>query len=457
MLGFLQKIGKSLQLPIAVLPAAGLMLRLGQDDLLGIPLLAQTGDFIFANLALIFAIGVAIGLSKDGHGSAALAGTIGYLVLTKGIEVINPDIKLSVLGGIIAGIIAGLLYNRFSEIKLPEWLAFFGGRRFVPIITAAVMLILSLAFGYLWGPVQEGINNVGVWLTEAGAAGVAIYGFLNRILIPVGLHQFINSLVWFVFGEYNGATGDLNRFFAGDPSAGFFMSGMFPIMMFGLPAAAAAMIMAAKKERRKAVSGLLIGVAFTSFLTGITEPIEFMFMFLSPLLYVIHAVLTGASMAIAQLLDIHLGFTFSAGAIDYVLNFNAPAAKNAWLLLVMGAVYAAIYFFLFYFLIKKLDLKTPGREDETDEEAISEPAAGGDKYATMAAKYMAGLGGSDNLTEIDNCVTRLRLKVKDAGAIDEKALKQAGARGVIKLTKTDVQVIVGTDVEFVSNELKKLK
>ncbi|ODA15201.1 PTS sugar transporter [Geobacillus thermoleovorans] len=454
MLGFLQRLGKALMLPIAVLPAAGLLLRLGQPDLLNIPFIAAAGDAVFSNLALIFAIGVAIGFSKDGNGAAALAGAIGYFVLTKGAAAIDKDINMSVLGGIISGVIAGLLYNRYHDIKLPDWLGFFGGRRFVPIVTSLVMLVLALIFGYVWPPIQDGINAVGHWIVGAGAVGVGIFGFLNRLLIPVGLHHVLNSFVWFVFGEYNGKTGDLSRFFAGDPDAGIFMAGFFPIMMFGLPAAALAMIAAAKKERRKAVAGALLGVALTSFLTGITEPIEFLFMFLSPLLYVVHAVLTGLSLAVATMLDIHHGFTFSAGAIDFFLNYGI--AKKPYLLIVQGLVYAVVYFVVFYFLITKLDLKTPGREEEVEGEfADSGAAQSGVKYEDLAAKYIEALGGKDNLAQIDNCVTRLRLKVKDMSKVNEAELKRLGAKGVLRLNQTDLQVVVGTDVEFLANAMRK--
>lgn len=454
MLGFLQRLGKALMLPIAVLPAAGLLLRLGQPDLLNIPFIAAAGDAVFSNLALIFAIGVAIGFSKDGNGAAALAGAIGYFVLTKGAAAIDKDINMSVLGGIISGVIAGLLYNRYHDIKLPDWLGFFGGRRFVPIVTSLVMLVLALIFGYVWPPIQDGINAVGHWIVGAGAVGVGIFGFLNRLLIPVGLHHVLNSFVWFVFGEYNGKTGDLSRFFAGDPDAGIFMAGFFPIMMFGLPAAALAMIAAAKKERRKAVAGALLGVALTSFLTGITEPIEFLFMFLSPLLYVVHAVLTGLSLAVATMLDIHHGFTFSAGAIDFFLNYGI--AKKPYLLIVQGLVYAVVYFVVFYFLITKLDLKTPGREEEVEGEFTDSGAAqSGVQYEELAAKYIEALGGKDNLAQIDNCVTRLRLKVKDMAKVNEAELKRLGAKGVLRLNQTDLQVVVGTDVEFLANAMRK--
>ncbi|NHM32350.1 N-acetylglucosamine-specific PTS transporter subunit IIBC [Neobacillus terrae] len=458
MLGFLQRIGKSLMLPIAVLPAAALLLRLGQPDLLDIKFISAAGDAVFSNLALLFAIGVAIGLSKDGNGAAALAGAIGYFVLTKGAGAINEDINMGVLGGIISGITAGLLYNRYSEAKLPDWLGFFGGRRFVPIITSLTMIVLAAVFGYVWPPIQDVINGVGKWITGAGAVGVGVFGLLNRLLIPLGLHHVLNTLVWFEFGSFTDAAGkvvkgDLSRFFAKDPSAGVFMTGFFPIMMFGLPAAALAMIAAAKKERRKTVTGMLIGIAFTSFLTGITEPIEFLFMFLSPVLYGVHAVLTGLAMSITYLLGIHHGFGFSAGAIDYVLNYGI--AQKPLLLLLVGIIYAALYFVIFYFLIKKFDLKTPGREDDVEGEFTENTAAKGN-YHELAVGYLDALGGKNNIVDIDNCVTRLRLKVKDTSAINENELKRLGARGVIKLNKTDLQVVVGTDVEFVSNELKKL-
>lgn len=452
MLGFLQRIGKALMLPIAVLPAAALLLRLGQKDLLDIPFMAAAGDAIFANLALLFAIGIAIGLAKDSNGAAGLAGAIGYLVLTKGTVAIDKDINMAILGGIIAGIVAGLLYNRFHDIKLPEWLGFFAGRRFVPIITSLVMLILAGAFGYIWPPIQEGINNLGQWITGAGAVGAGIYGFLNRMLIPLGLHHVLNSLVWFVFGEYNGATGDLNRFFAGDPNAGTFMTGFFPVMMFGMPAAAFAMIAAARKEKRKAVTGMLIGLGFTSFLTGITEPIEFLFMFIAPVLYGIHAVLTGVSLALTTALDIHHGFGFSAGALDYFLNFGI--AQKPGLLAVVGFAYAIIYFVIFYFVIKKFDIKTPGREDDSAD--ITADANEEGNKDGLAAQYMSALGGKENMIDIDNCVTRLRLKVKDTKEVDEAELKRLGARGVIKLNATDLQVVVGTQVESLANDLKKL-
>lgn len=455
MLSFLQRIGKALMLPIAVLPAAGLLLRFGQPDLLDIPFIASAGNAVFANLALIFAIGVAMGFAKDNNGAAALSGAIGYLVLTEGTKALNDEINMGVLGGIVAGIIAGLLYNRYHDKKLPEWLAFFSGRRFVPIVTSVSMVIIAFIAGFVWPPIQDGINGVGNWIIDLGATGSGIFGFLNRLLIPLGLHHVLNSLFWFQFGEFGDKAGDIARFFAGDPTAGAYMTGFFPVMMFGLPAAAFAIIAAAKPEKRKATSGMFIGLALTSFLTGITEPIEFSFMFIAPLLYGVHAVLTGVSMWLTHLLGIRDGFTFSAGAIDYLLNFNI--AEKPLLLLVVGLVYAAVYFVLFYILIKVFNIKTPGREDEVESvESSSADFTGSDKHAVMASSFIEDIGGKDNITSIDNCATRLRLTIGDMTKVNDGALKAHGAKGVMKLNKTNLQIIVGTEVEFVAEAMKKL-
>ncbi|MFY2156287.1 N-acetylglucosamine-specific PTS transporter subunit IIBC [Cytobacillus firmus] len=457
MLGFLQRIGKALMLPIAVLPAAGLLLRFGQDDLLGIPFIANAGNAIFANLALIFAIGVAMGFAKDNNGAAALSGAIGFLVLTEGAIAIDENINMGVLGGIIAGIIAGLLYNRFHDIKLPDWLGFFSGRRFVPIITSVTMIILAAIAGFAWPPIQGAIDALGNWIIGLGALGSGLFGFMNRLLIPLGLHHVLNSLFWFQFGEFEGVNGDIARFFAGDPSAGAYMTGFFPVMMFGLPAAAFAIIATAKPEKRKAVSGMFIGLALTSFLTGITEPIEFSFMFIAPLLYGVHAILTGVSMWVTSLLGIRDGFTFSAGALDFALNFNI--AEKPLLLLGIGVIYAILYFVIFYALIKALDLKTPGREEDEDivEDEDEPVSSGSSKYEVMASHFIKDIGGADNITSIDNCATRLRLNIADMEKVKESALKAHGAKGIMKLSKTNLQIIVGTDVEFVADEMKKIK
>ena len=323
----MQRLGRALMLPIAVLPVAGLLLRLGQPDVFNIKMIADAGDTIFTNLPLLFAIGVAVGFAKDNNGTAGLAGAIGYLIEIAVMKDINDKLNMGVLSGIVAGVVAGYLYNRYKDIKLPEYLAFFGGRRFVPIVTGVACLAIGIVFGYVWQPVQSAIDVAGQWLTTAGPIGVFVFGVLNRILLATGLHHIINSLAWFVFGTYTppggvAVTGDLHRFFAGDRSAGGFMTGFFPVMIFGLPAACLAMFHEAPKERRAVVGGLLFSMALTSFLTGVTEPIEYSFMFLAPVLYAIHAVLTGLSLAICSALGIHLGFTFSAGMIDYVLNFG---------------------------------------------------------------------------------------------------------------------------------------
>ncbi|SDM21337.1 N-acetylglucosamine-specific PTS transporter subunit IIBC [Sediminibacillus halophilus] len=461
MLAFLQRIGKSLMFPIAMLPAAALLVRLGADDMLDIQFISQAGSGILDNLALIFAIGVAMGFARDGSGAAALSGAVAFLVLTGGVGAFGEDLDMGVFGGIIAGIVAGLLYNRYSNIQLPDWLAFFGGKRFVPIITAIVMVILSGIFGIIWPPIQAVINGLGEWMLGAGALGVGSYGFFNRLLIPVGLHHVINTLVWFDFGSFvpDGASepvrGEINRFLKGDPSAGTFLAGFFPIMMFGLPAACLAMYAAAKKTRRAAVGGMLFSIGFTAFLTGVTEPIEFSFMFLSPLLYVVHAVLTGISMMVALWLDVRHGFGFSAGFIDYVLNFGI--AQNPIVLFIQGLVFAAIYFVVFYVLIIKLDLKTPGREDEDEEHADESGivSKGGKNYDAKAYHYLQALGGPENIKNLDYCATRLRLEMNNMEEVDEKALKRQGANGVMKLNKRNLHVVVGTTVDFLAEAMRK--
>ncbi|MFK8256512.1 PTS N-acetyl glucosamine transporter subunit IIABC [Erwinia sp. AnSW2-5] len=461
-LGFFQRLGRSLQLPIAVLPVAALMLRFGQPDLLNMPFIAQGGGAIFDNLALIFAIGVASTWSKDNAGAAALAGAVGYFILTKAMVTINPTVNMGVLAGIITGLIAGMTYNRWADIKLPDFLSFFGGKRFVPIATGFFCLVLAAVFGYIWPPVQAAIHSGGEWIVSEGAFGAGIFGFVNRLLIPTGLHQVLNTIAWFQIGEFTNAAGavfhgDINRFYAGDGTAGMFMSGFFPIMMFGLPGAALAMYLAAPKARRPMVGGMLLSVAVTAFLTGVTEPLEFLFMFLAPMLYLIHALLTGISLFVATSLGIHAGFSFSAGAIDYALMYKLPAAsQNVWLLLVMGLVAFVVYFVLFSAVIRMLNLKTPGREDEGDmvvtDEANSNTEEG---LADLSRQYIGAIGGSDNLKVIDACITRLRLSVKDASLVNDAQCKRLGASGVVKLNKQTIQVIVGAKAESIAEEMKK--
>jgi PTS system N-acetylglucosamine-specific IIC component len=453
-----QKLGRALMLPIAVLPIAGLLLRLGQPDLLGIPVMAQAGDAIFGNLPLIFAIGVAVGFAKDSNGTAGLAGAIGFLILTAVLKVIDSKINMGVLAGITAGISAGLLYNRFKDIALPSYLAFFGGKRFVPIITGFAMLLAGVVLGYVWPPIQSAIDAVGHWLINAGELGLFIYGVLNRILIVTGLHHILNSLVWFVFGTFSDplvagkvATGDLNRFFAGDPAAGMFMAGFFPVMMFGLPAACLAMYRCARPENQRAVGGVLFSMALTALLTGVTEPIEFAFMFLAPALYVIHAILTGVSMALVHAMDIRLGFTFSAGLFDFLLSFGK--GRNGLLMLPIGLTYFAVYYFMFSFFIRKFNLATLGREDAAENMPHHEtvPSLGSERIF----KFIRALGGTKNILSVDACTTRLRLTVAESDHIDEALLKALGVRGVIKPAKGSVQVIIGPEADTLAENIRE--
>ncbi|KVZ13390.1 N-acetylglucosamine-specific PTS transporter subunit IIBC [Burkholderia ubonensis] len=460
----IQSLGRALMLPIAVLPVAGILLRLGQPDVFNIKMIADAGGAIFDNLPLLFAIGVAVGFAKDNNGVAALAGAIGYLIETAIMKDIDPKLNMGVLSGIIAGVVAGLLYNRYKDIKLPDYLAFFGGKRFVPIITGLACVVLGIVFGYVWQPVQHAIDAAGQWLTTAGAIGAFVFGFLNRLLLVTGLHHIINSLAWFVFGNFTPPAGgelvhgDLHRFFAGDPSAGTFMAGFFPIMMFGLPAACLAMLHEAPKERRAVVGGLLFSMALTSFLTGVTEPIEFSFMFLAPVLYVIHAVLTGLSLAICQILGVKLGFTFSAGGIDYVLNYGL--STKGWVAIPLGIAYGIAYYGLFRFFIRKFDMATPGREPATAEDAAEPYQPGGyvapaaSAAAPRAQRYIAALGGAGNLTVVDACTTRLRLTVADPDKVSEPDLKAIGARGVLKRGGNSVQVIIGPEADIIADEMR---
>ena len=464
----LVQLGKALMLPIAVLPIAGLLLRLGQPDLLNIAFISQAGGAVFNNLPLIFAIGVAIGFAHENHGAAALASFIGYVIMTAALESLDKSINMGVLGGIIAGVTAGLLYNHYKSIKLPPYLAFFGGRRFVPIVTGAVCLLIAGLAYFIWPPIGRVINGFGQWTIASGNIGLFFYGLANRLLIPLGLHHILNNLVWFQFGDFatlqNGVEtvvhGDLTRFFAQDPSAGAFMAGFFPVMMFGLPAACLAMIKTAHTAKRKATAGLLLSMALTSFLTGITEPIEFAFMFLAFPLYVLHAILTGLSLVVMNVLHVKLGFTFSAGLFDYLLSYGL--GTNPLLLIPVGIIYGLVYYVVFYVAIKRWDLKTPGREDTPAEQPQSAEAPAENTAAQAdvpngtprGAAYLKALGGKENIKTIGCCATRLRLEVISADKVDETALKAAGARGVIKAASGMVQVVIGPEVELIADEIK---
>lgn len=456
---FLQRLGSSLMLPIAILPVAGLLLRLGAADLLNLPFMANAGGAIFSNLAVIFAIGVAVGWAKENHGSAALSAFIAFSVMNAAApeiaQMLWQDSKgtdMAVLGGILSGLLAGMLYNRFYLIELPPYLAFFGGRRFVPIITGLAALVLAFLVAAIWPFFGKLFDSFGNWIVHSGSLGLFFYGFFNRLLIVTGLHHILNNLVWFQFGDFVNAAGevvkgDLWRFFANDPSAGGFMSGFFPIMMFGLPAAALAMYHTSFPQNKKRAAGILFSAALTAFLTGVTEPLEFSFMFLAPMLYLIHAVLTGISLVTMHLLQVKLGFSFSAGLFDYVLNWGL--ATKPYMLLVIGPLYGVVYYFLFIVFIKWLNLASVGRESKAE-------ASSGESTETLeqAKLYLEALGKEKNIIEITSCATRLRLTVEDSFLVDEKALQNLGARGILKPTANSIQVIVGTHAELLANQMK---
>ncbi|MBE1565778.1 PTS transporter subunit EIIC [Nonomuraea africana] len=428
----LQRLGRSLMLPIAALPAAALLLRVGQPDMLGsngadpggladvagftwmthvAAVLGAAGEALLENLPLLFAVGVAIGFARKGDGSTALAAVVGYLVFDRvskvmffdsairdtvlirqaedqGVtEVVNYGIQnpTKVLGGILIGLVTAILWQRFHRIKLPSWLAFFGGRRFVPIVTSIAALVLGVLIGWIWPVLGGWIGEAGKALADAGAVGTGLYGFFNRLLVPLGLHHFVNSIVWYVVPEcqVGGRTlaGDWNCYFGGDPNAGEFMAGFFPIMMFALPAAALAIWRAALPGKRKAVGGIMLSAALASFVTGITEPIEFAFLFVAPVLLVAHAVLTGIAMAVTTLIGGQLGFGFSAGLLDMLLNASKSNTHNLVGILVVGVIYGAVYYVVFSFLIRRLNIMTPGREPEVDVDsgesaAPAKPATG---------------------------------------------------------------------------------
>lgn len=471
-LGLFQPLGRALMLPIAVLPVAGLLLRLGQPDLLNVAFIAAAGDAIFSNLGLLFSLGVAIGFAKDNNGAAGLAGVVCFLVSTTGAKTllhVPADLgqmtagqfqdlaiaafkdkalaKLSVPLGILSGTIAGSFYNRFSTLKLPEYLAFFGGRRFVPIAAGFAGLPLALIFGLGWDSLSHGMDALTRTIVAAGPMGLFVYGVLNRLLIVTGLHHILNNVVWFLMGDFQGVTGDLNRFFKGDPTAGGFMAGFFPVMMFGLPAACLAMYHTARPDRKKAVGGLLLSVGLTAFLTGVTEPIEFSFMFLAPGLYLLHAVLTGFSMVMMDVLGIKLGFGFSAGLFDYLLNFN-KSTKPIYLLAV-GLVFAGVYYGLFRMFILRFNLLTPGREASE----VAQPVA--TAKSSRAGQFIEALGGAGNLLEVGACATRLRLQIKDSKLLNESQLKSLGSRGMIQPTPGSLQVVLGPIADQVAGEIRE--
>ena len=489
MKSFLQKLGKSFMLPVAILPVVSILFGLGftidyrgwGENSFIAAILIKAGLALIDNIPILFAVGIPVGLSKERDGSAALSGLAGFLVLRNLLskesvalyQHIKPEAVNSAFGktdnvfmGIIVGIIAALLYDRFSRLELPSALSFFSGRRLVTILTVLSCVVLAGVLYVVWPVVYGALVNVGESIQKLGAAGAGIYGFLNRLLIPTGLHHALNAVFWFDTININ----DLGNFWRNTGvlgQTGRYMGGYFPIMMFGLPGAALAMYHTAKPDRKKVVGSMLLAASVSAFVTGLTEPIEFLFMFLSPFLYLIHALLTGLSLFIAACFQWTAGFNFSAGLIDWVFSSRMPLANHPAMLLVQGLVFFAIYYFVFRFFILKLNLKTPGREDEFVEytdiagrdpkrSAISNEGAGLTAYDKMARKIYDGLGGQDNLINFDYCATRVRVELSDSDLVNKQKIMEAGITNVLINGKHNVQVIVGPKVQFVVDAMDEI-
>ncbi|SAL12675.1 PTS system N-acetylglucosamine-specific transporter subunit IIBC [Caballeronia choica] len=473
--GVVQKVGKSLMLPVAVLPVAGLLLGLGATDFHGyvpaivLALMKNAGDVIFGNLPLIFAIGVALGFTEN-DGVSGIAATIGYLVMTATLGVIAkaegivpdtimgiPSIQTGVFGGILAGGLAAWMFNRYYRITLPPYLGFFGGKRFVPIVTAIGAIVLGGILSVVWPPIGGVIKAFSQWAAVSDPRTAAtLYGFVERLLIPFGLHHIWNVPFFFEAGSFLDPTtgkvvhGDIGRFFAGDPTAGI-LSGAFLFKMFGLPAAAIAIWHCAKPEKKVAVGGIMVSAALTSFLTGITEPIEFAFLFVAPILYFIHACLAASAQFVANTLNMHMGFTFSQGAIDFLMfNLIGNKATHAWYVFILGPIYAVIYYSVFRFVITRFNLKTPGREDDTVEAATVSTAGTGGRSRELVLAF----GGRSNIQSLDACITRLRVSVKNPALVDDGKLKALGAAGVLRVGN-GVQAIFGTSSENMKTDLQE--
>ena len=486
---FLQKLGKALMLPVAVLPICGILMGIGYylcpatmqggevegiKNLIGF-FLVKAGSALIENMAILFAIGVGVGMSEKNDGTGGIAALASWLMITTllstGVvttlipsiadnatkthafnKIANPFI------GILSGVIGSSCYNKFKNTKLPNWLAFFSGKRCVAIIAGLVSIVVSAVLLFVWPLLFGALVALGDAVAGMGVVGAGIYAFLNRLLIPTGLHHALNNVFWFdTIG-----LGDLQHFWAGETSAdvtwslGMYMSGFFPCMMFGIPGAALAMIQCAKPAKKKIAIGLVASAAVCSFVCGVTEPFEFGFMFLAPGLYVIYALLYGILTIITVALGFRAGFSFSAGATDLLFSSTLPAAQKTLLIIPLGIAAFVVFYFVFLFAIKKFDLKTPGREDDDDLEEEKKVQLASDDYTEIAKKILAGCGGKGNIVSIDNCVTRLRLEVRDMTAVNDKAIKAAGVAGVIKPGKTSVQVIVGTKVQFVADAFSKL-
>ncbi|TYS48462.1 N-acetylglucosamine-specific PTS transporter subunit IIBC [Bacillus infantis] len=484
---YLQRMGRSLMLPVAVLPVAAILMGIGyyiDPDGWGAgnpvaAFLIKAGGSILDHIPVLFAVGIALGMAKEKDGSSAISGLVAYLVVTtllstdtvamlQGVDAadVNPAFgKIeNAFVGILSGIVASIMYNRFAKVKLPDALAFFSGKRLVPIMSAVTMLAVAAILFFVWPLIFSGLVSFGTAISKMGFVGAGLYGFFNRLLIPTGLHHALNSVFWFDTVGIN----DIGKFWASEGTkgvTGMYQAGFFPVMMFGLPAAALAMYHTAKSKQKKMAASLLLAAGFASFFTGVTEPLEFSFMFIAPALYVVHAALTGISLAVAAFFHWTAGFGFSAGLVDFVLSLKIPIANQPWMLLVQGLVFAVLYYVLFRFLITKFNLSTPGRVEMTEgaegtesgEASASAPAAGNEKFAIMAAKIYDGLGGDANVTSVDNCVTRLRIEVKDMERVDQKKIKDTGVPGINIVGPTSIQVIVGTSVQFVADEIEKIR
>lgn len=487
MMKYLQKLGKALMLPVACLPICGILMGIGYalcpatmqggniegvKELIGF-FLVKAGGALIDNMALLFVIGVGVGMADDHDGTAGLSALASWLMITNllaegTVTTLMPSVadnadKLLAFQkianpfiGILAGIIGATCYNKFKGTKLPDWLSFFSGKRCVAIISGVVSIIVSAILLFVWPVVFGALIAVGEAVVSLDAVGAGIYAFLNRLLIPTGLHHALNNVFWFdTIG-----LGDLTHFWAGETAAdvswdlGMYMSGFFPCMMFGIPGAALAMIHTAKSNKKKVAIGLVASAAVCAFVCGVTEPFEFGFMFLAPVLYLVYALLYGIFTFITVLVGFRAGFSFSAGATDLVFSASLPAAQNTWMIILLGIAAFIVFYVVFRVMITKLDLKTPGREDDEADETTVKLA--NDDYTEVAKVVLEGLGGKENVTSLDNCITRLRMEIKDYTKVDEKKIKSAGVAGVIRPSKTSVQVIVGTKVQFVADEMKKM-
>ena len=475
----LQKLGRALMVPVAVLPAAAILMGIGYwIDPVGwganspvAALLIKAGSSIIDNMPILFAVGVAYGMSKDKDGAAALAGLVGFLVVTTLLSpaAIAQFTKVDVAAvapafgkinnqfvGIVVGVMSASLYDKFYKVELPKALTFFSGRRLVPILTSVAAMLLSLVLYFIWPVLYSGLVTFGKSIVSMGPFGAGIYGFFNRLLIPVGLHHALNGVFWFDVAGIN----DIGNFWASKGTkgiTGMYQAGFFPIMMFGLLGGALAFVHTARPAQKARVASIMGAAAFASFFTGVTEPIEFAFMFVAPVLYLLHAVLTGISLFIAASMHWIAGFGFSAGFVDLVLSSRMPMAVNWFMLILQGIVFFAVYYFSFKFVITKMNLMTPGRNPEEDVEETLEldRTSTGSAHSQTAAVLLEALGGKENIVSVDNCATRLRLEVKDTDKINTALVKRYSS-GILTPSKTTAQIVVGTQVQFVADELKKL-